>query len=633
MPLTPGIANLDDIESIEVEELTHLPASTYELLKRTARAHPLAPALSFFMSVADHTRPRRWNYRQFFAQVTRTANAFHHLGASKESVIAIVLPNLPETHFAVWGGQATGIAMPINYLLEPDAIADLLQAAGVSILVTAAPFTGMNLCEKLLPALASVKSLRHVLLVDVADGVIGQERIERQVIPPPQCDFEIHDFAISLLRRPGNRLLSGRHIDPEDYSSFLCTGGTTGAPKIAMRRHANEVANAWSVSQCLGDSIAPGKNLFCGLPLFHANGLLVTGLLPFAKGAHVVIGTPLGYRGVGVIENFWSIVEHHKIHFFSAVPTIYGALLQIDRAGHRIDSLEYGICGAAPMPRELIKRFEHETGVQILEGYGLTEGTCVSSLNPPQGERRAGSIGLRVPGQEMKVVVLDTNGAYQRDAIDHELGVLIISGRNVFAGYLNESQNSGLWLELGDDRRWLLTGDLGYRDPQGYFWLTGRAKDLIIRGGHNIDPAVIEMPLHAHPGVLLAAAVGRPDAHAGEVPVAYVQAKPSHNLVEADLKAFLEEQVGERAAMPRAFILVEAMPLTAIGKINKPELRRKEMEFALCQALIDAGIEVRSIRVESETGSPSAMIDLSGDEWRSSAEEVLASFPIRWRLV
>src|SRR5690606_3406967 len=146
------------------------------------------------------------------------------------------------------------------------------------------------------------------------------------------------------------------------------------------------------------------------------------------------------------------------------------------------------------LPVEVFKSFQERTGLKILEGYGLTEGTCVSSVNPPLGEQRLGSIGLRIPGQQMKAVVLDDNGDYQRDCQVDEVGIIVISGPNVFAGYKVAEHNKGLWVDCGDGERWLNTGDLGREDAEGYFWLTGRKKELIIRGGHNIDPASIEAP-------------------------------------------------------------------------------------------------------------------------------------------
>ena len=630
-----GIATQADVIAIEAHGLpTDLPSSTYEAIRRTAMAHPEAPALSFFLRTVDHTKPETWNYRQLLAQITRTSNLFHSLGADKDSVIAFVLPNLPETHFVIWGGQAAGIVAAINPLLEADAIADLLIAVDARIVVTLAPDPGTDLWQRLQPALARVDSVRHVLLVSQAEWREAH-RVEQADGQALAGDFQIHDFDTAVRTQPGERILSGRRIAPDDYSSFYCTGGTTGAPKIAMRRHRNEVANAWSTAQMVGDSMGPGKNIFCGLPLFHVNGALVTGLLPFSTGAHVVLGTPQGYRGKDVIQSFWSIVERHRIHFFSAVPTVYSALLQVPRGECRVDSLEYGICGAAPMPRDLLDRFQQETGVRILEGYGLTEATCVSSLNPPQGERRSGSIGLRVPGQAMKTVILDSSGTYQRDALDDEPGVLIVSGPNVFAGYRREEQNQGIWLDPGDGKRWLHTGDLARRDAQGYFWLTGRTKELIIRGGHNIDPAVIEQPLYSHPAVQLAAAVGRPDAHAGELPVAYVQLKPHHRADEAELMAFLGERIAERAAMPKSIVVIDEMPLTSVGKIFKPDLRRRQTECALRQALLEAGVRTESIRIESDPAQHGvcAVIALAQMGMAPAAKAVLGRFPLSYRLM
>jgi fatty-acyl-CoA synthase len=622
-----GIASQADVEAIEARGLPpDLPPSSYALLRQSAARYADAPALSYFASVDEHARPRRWSYRALLDEVTRTANALQALGGG-DQVVAIVLPNLPEMHFAYWGAQAVGIAAPLNYLLSVEAIVDLLQATGARILVTAAGFPGWDLWTRLQPALARLGSVRHVLLVDPAGA-------SEDAGQPAAAGYQVHDFAACLRRQPGDRLLGPVRDDPEALSSMLCTGGTTGAPKLALRRQRNEVFNAWSVAQCLGAGIGPGNTLFCGLPLFHANGLLVTGLLPFLCGAHVLLATPFGFRSPGLIERFWELVAQHHIHFVSAVPTVYSALLQVPRRAHDIGSLAFGLCGAAPMPRALIERFEGETGVRILEGYGLTEGTCVSSLNPPFGERRAGSIGLRLPGQAMEVLVMDAAGVPVGVAGDGEPGQLVIRGANVFAGYLREEQNRGLWWNDDEGQRWLLTGDLGFRDGDGYFWLTGRAKDLIIRGGHNIDPAVIEYPLAAHPDVQFAAAVGRPDAHAGEVPVVYVQPRAGSQPRVDELLALLAARISERAAMPKALHLIAAMPLTAIGKIDKPALRRREAASALGEALAQAGISTRRLQVVADAGSgaPTALIELADPAQAATVAALLAplAIPLRW---
>ncbi|MGH8081056.1 MAG: AMP-binding protein, partial [Lysobacter sp.] len=358
-----------------------------------------------------------------------------------------------------------------------------------------------------------------------------------------------------------------------------------------------------------------------------------TGLLPFSLGAHVILGTPQGYRGEGVVPRFWELVEHHRIHFFSGVPTLYAALMQVPIDGRDVSSLEYGLCGAAPMPVELIRGFQQRTGLKILEGYGLTETACVSSLNPPQGERRIGSIGLRLPGQRMKAVMLDEDGAYLRDCAVDEIGIIAISGPNVFAGYKLEAQNRSVWIDCGDSLRWLNTGDLGRQDADGYFWLTGRRKDLIIRGGHNIDPASIEGPLHQHPAVAMAAAIGRPDAHAGEVPVAYVQLQAGASASEDELLAFAREQVTERAAVPRAIHIVDVLPLTPVGKIFKPALKRREIADALAQALREGGVDTVGIEARDDSArGVVAEVRLRDPAQAEDAKRILGLFAVAFEL-
>lgn len=619
-----AISSIADVLAVESRQQGPLPASTYDMIGAAARVHADAPALSFFARVEDHARPLVWTYAELFARITATANFLHELGVGRDDVVAFVLPNLPQTHLAIWGGQAAGISFAINPLLEAAAIAELLDAGQAKVLITLAPTPGLDVWTRLQPALGRVASLRHVVLVDPAG---------RPVDTAAAGAVPVHDFAQGLQRQPQDRLVSGRVIRPEDCSSYFCTGGTTGAPKIAMRTHANEVANAWGTAQLIGEGIAPGKTLFCGLPLFHVNGVLVTGLLPFSRGAHVLLGTPAGYRGEGVIARFWELVEHHRINFFSGVPTVYAALLQQPCAGRDLSSLEYGLCGAAPLPVELLRSFERLTGLKILEGYGLTEGTCVSTCNPPRGERRSGSIGLRLPLQAMKPVLLDEAGAYLRDCEVGEVGVLLISGPNVFSGYKGADQNRGLWVEAGDGRRWLNTGDLGRQDAQGYFYLTGRKKELIIRGGHNIDPAAIEEPLHRHPAVQLAAAVGRPDLHAGELPVAYVQLKAGATATEAELMDFARAQINERAALPKAIHVLDALPLTGVGKIFKPALRDREIADALGAALAEAGAPAAGIRVVNDPRLGTRLaVALADTDAEGAAREVLGRFPFVFEL-
>lgn len=643
------LTNIADVAGQEMTgDLDQLPSSTYDMICESARRHSQLPALSFFLTVDDHRKPRCWTYADLLRDINRTANMFTRMGAGKDTVIAYILPNLPETHFVIWGGQAAGIILAINPLLDGVSIAELLNAAGVTILVTLAPFPGTDLWPKVQSILAEVPSLKHLVLVNLADQVQGLKKIAAQAlqyreqwklhgsaglrgaIPP---NVQRHDFAKAMREEPGDRLVNERRISNSDYSSFFCTGGTTGAPKIAMRLHRNEVANAIGSTLFFGKTIGPGKVIFCGLPLFHVNGAMVTGLVPFASGAHVILGTPQGYRGKNVVQRFWEIVHFHRVNFFSGVPTLYSSLLDVPIGKNDVSSLEYGLCGAAPLPIEVFRTFQERTGLSILEGYGLTEGTCISSVNPAVGERRPGSIGISLPGHRMKAVILDSRGEYLRDCLPDEPGLLIISGPNVFAGYLKPEHNKELWIDIGDGKKWLNTGDLGRCDPDGYFWLTGRKKDVIIRGGHNIDPSLIEEALHRHPDVQLAAAVGRPDTYAGELPVAYVQLKTGAAYSAEALMGFARTHISEKAAVPKHISIIDTMPLTAVGKIFKPELRKLEIIAAIREELAKSGIVAEVEVADSQARGISVVVSLSDPSRHGDASGIVGHFPFHFTIV
>jgi fatty-acyl-CoA synthase len=265
--------------------------------------------------------------------------------------------------------------------------------------------------------------------------------------------------------------------------------------------------------------------------------------------------------------------------------------------------------------------------VRILEGYGLTEATCVSSINPLAGERRIGSIGLRLPYQSMRAVVLDQDRRYIRDANIGEIGTIVIRGPNVFQGYLKDEHNRSIWIEI-EGKKWLNTGDLGRQDSEGYFWLTGRMKELIIRGGHNIDPMLIEEPLLRHPDIQVAAAVARPDAHCGELPVAYVQLRAGAAVSEEALLEHARINIGERAAWPKAIRIIDQMPVTAVGKLFKPALKKVEIRDALLQALTDAGLAGSRLTVtdDPQYGLRVTVFVHSGPS-KQIADSVLSQYP------
>ncbi|WP_252270811.1 acyl-CoA synthetase [Pseudomonas subflava] len=630
-----AVRSLHDIHVLESPPLAQrgLAASTYEALRRCAAAYADAPALSFFLHSKDYQNTHEWSYAELFADITRAANAFHDLGIGPKDVIAFLLPNLPETHFTIWGGEAAGIVMAVNPMLEASQIGDLLRAAGAKVVVTLAPTPGVDLWDKLSSELERLPCVQDIVWVDMTPYVGALSALALRWMAAREKSHHrgrrMHNLRALMRRQPQDHLKSGRQIRSNEHSSYFCTGGTTGLPKIAIRTHGSEVFNAWSMDAATQPR-ASGQVIFCGLPLFHVNGQLVTGLMPWTHGDRVIIGTPQGYRGEGVIANFWAIVQHFRITSFSGVPTVYSALLQHPVNGFDLSSLQYALCGAAPMPVELFREFERRVGVRILEGYGLTEGACVSSSNPPEGERRVGSIGLRLAYQDMRAVILNDAGTYLRDAAVDEVGVIAIHGPNVFAGYLDSNHNKGVWIEI-DHRRWLNTGDLGRQDAEGYFWLTGRKKELIIRGGHNIDPKQIEEALQAHAAVALVAAVGSPDAHAGEVPVAYVQLAAGQSTGSAELMAFASANIPERAAVPKRIEILDALPVTPVGKIFKPALQQREIALVIRQEAQALGISELGVDVvqDAKRGLV-AQIAVASEQAALAQALGRYSFPIEW---
>jgi len=605
-----GFCNLSDIEALEHTPLCEqgLPETTYEALKRGAAMDPDAPALSFFVSAKTYQSPLVLSHSDLFARVTQTANALHELGIGRQDVVAYVLPNLPETHFTIWGGSAAGRVLAVNPMLDAAQIGTLLRAAEVKVLVTLEKTPGADVWEKMQEAIQLVPSLEHVLLCGVFDSMgsgappTALRRVSRL------RDIANRSLQVADRKVPLSRLM--QHVDraradglnfepPEgsDISTMLCTGGTTGLPKIACRSHASEVFDCWAIWRFNPHVTKPGGAIICGLPLFHSNAIMITGLLPFMMGGHVVLTSPQGYRGDGVMANFWKIVDHYKATIFAGVPTVYSTLLDVSREGADLSSVEFGACGSAPMPVEVFNTFVENTNIPIVEGYGLTEGGVISSLNPTYPDRRRiGSIGLRLPYQDMRCAIMDSNDTFVRWAETDEVGAILISGPNVFEGYLIDTHNKGAFLQL-DGKEWLNTGDLGRQDADGYFWLTGRKKEIIIRGGHNIDPKIIEEAMHKDHAVAIAAAIGRPDVKAGELPVLYYQSHTGAEIPCDELKRFAEENISERAAIPKDFVWLDTMPMTAVGKINKVALNMMEIERTILVEAKNAGVKITSLKV------------------------------------
>jgi fatty-acyl-CoA synthase len=583
------VRTLADISALEKSPWQdQMPASTtYEVLRQAAARHPQRTALRFVLRGEVEAPACTLSYQELLERVTQAANAFHRAGVVPGKAVALLLPNLPETHAALWGAQAAGIANPINPLLDVDHIAAIIDATKAQVLVTLAPLPDSDVWQKAVAVMERCASIRTVYMVDLDAYVDPAQRQVLQALraaaPLPARDgLRLVPFGGALAQEAADRLTSGRNIRPDDVCAYFHTGGTTGLPKVAAHTHRNECFVA-----AMLPLLQPDHHIvLCGLPLFHVNGAIVTGLAAFHAGWEVVLLTPQGYRGPGVLANFWQLVERFRATSFSGVPTIFATLANLPRNGADISSLRQAFCGAAPLAPEVARRFEEVAGIPLCEGYGLTEAACISAVHPAGIERRPGSVGLRLPHQALQPWKVDHAGQATLPCTVGEVGVIGLNGPNVFPGYLRQRDNEGIWLKPG----WLNTGDLGFIDSEGFLHLTGRAKDLIIRGGHNIDPVLIEDALLRHPAVAMAAAVGQPDAHAGELPMAYVTLKPGASASADELLNAARELVPERAAVPVRVEVLTQMALTAVGKVAKAELRLLAIKHVFDRLLADHGI-------------------------------------------
>ncbi|MEM6670557.1 MAG: acyl-CoA synthetase [Pseudomonadota bacterium] len=573
--------------------------TTLDVVAHSAERFGDKTAVSFQLKGDAKSPIFRMSFRQLWDDARRAANAYHAAGAQPGDTIAVLLPNMPDTMVAMYGAQALGCVNPINPLLEPEIIGSILRESEATVLVTLAPFPKTDVAEKAAKAVALAPNVKTIIEVDLLKYLKGPLRIVAPLLRPKRVQghgAQIVNFAKALKSQPGDRLTFQREITPDTIGAMFHTGGTTGTPKLAQHNHRGMVYNGWTCSDIL---FGPEDVFLCALPLFHVFANYPMGLAAICSGAELAIITPQGFRGDGVIENFWKLIERHKVTFFAAVPTAISALDQrpVDAD---VSSLNYLLSGSAPLPTALFQRFEQNTNVKILEGYGMTEATCVTSCNPPAGERRIGSVGFPLPFTEVRIALFDGDGAWSRDCAPDEIGEICFKGPAVFPGYKEDEKNQNLFFDPPiPGEGWLRTGDLGRVDADGYIWITGRAKDLIIRGGHNIDPGLIEEALAQHPAVAFVGAIGQPDAYAGELPCAYVELKDGATASTAELQEFANQHLAERAARPAAVTVMPELPKTAVGKTFKPALRKEAIARVFGEALEKEGL-VAEIEVEDD---------------------------------
>jgi fatty-acyl-CoA synthase len=621
-----GIEDRDAIENEMPWEKRDVPVTLYQMLSRTAARVPDYDAVSYQIFSGPQDKAETLSWSQLLGKSCQVANMLRGLGIGENDVVAYILPNCNETILTLLGGAIAGIVNPINPLLEPEQIASILRETNAKVVVTLRPFPKTDVAEKTAEAVRHAPNVNTVLEVD----------LNRYLTPPkswivplvrPKMDnksglahADYKSFHKEMARHPTT--LNFADSTKDRVACYFHTGGTTGMPKVAQHTYSGLIYNGW-----IGDTLlyTEDDNIMCPLPLFHVFAVHVILMAAIASGAHVVFPTPQGYRGEGVFDNFWKLIERWNITFMITVPTAISALMQrpVDAD---ISSIKTAFSGSAPLPVELFKRFEKATGVTIVEGYGLTEATCLVSCNPVDGVKKIGSIGITFPYTDVKIFKGTPDGPIEADV--DEIGEICISNPGVYAGhtYTEAAKNEDLFYR----DEYLRTGDLGRFDGDSYLWITGRAKDLIIRGGHNIDPAEIEEALLGHDAVAFAGAIGQPDAHAGELPCAFVELVAGASVTPEELLEYCRVHVHERAAHPKHMTILDELPKTAVGKVFKPELRKQAITRVYDEALEKAGVQARVTKViDDKTRGLVAQLRRNGADEEDVAK-VLGGFTRPW---
>ena len=626
------IRSLSDIHRLEELPLREALTvrSTYEIFRNAGAAFGSKTALTFLRSADPADAPIRWSYAELLAGIHQTANLLHTLGLGPEDAVAVLLPGCLEYHLALWGGEAAGIVQPLNPLLSDDKLAALMTVAGARVLIAYGSDEESGIWSKAMRLRGQVPTLTTVLRVAPHDEAAGGAA----ALPEGVADF-------NALRasEPVDRLTSGRDIAPGDIAAYFHTGGTTGAPKLARHSHGAQVFTAWASVKLQG--LKDTDVTINGYPLFHVAGVLPASLASLSAGVEVIIPTTAMLRNKEVISNYWRLVEKYRPTSLSAVPTVLAALANVPLAGADISSISYCRTGAAVLPPELAARFERLFGLHVHESLGMTEMAGISTITPPGVEGPAGCVGFRLPYTQLRIVALDEHGnASDRDLAAGDHGMVLFKSPNLFSGFLDAADNAKAFTADG----WLATGDLGWIDDQGRLNLSGRSKDLIIRSGHNIDPKVIEDALGAHPAVQLCAAVGAPDAYAGELPVVFATLVPGASASEAELLAFTAGRVDEAPAKPRSVVIIESMPMTNVGKIYKPELRslaaRKVADVLVDEACTGLGLPAAA-RPQVQADGESALkvvIDAAAAgplaaQLQAQLQQVLGRLPVKAQVI
>jgi long-chain acyl-CoA synthetase len=507
-------------------ELSETYNNMRELLERRASE---TPAKTFLFDAGDG---RSWTYAEFDAAVNRTANMLSSRGVRRGDVVSLLLPNGAEYIIAYFACFKTGAhAGPVNSLLKPEEAAYVVGNSDAKALLYHSQF--------------------RETVVEIQKAVTGLAAA---------IEFDVERDANANVNETPDEAWRTLALKRDDEAIIIYTSGTTGKPKGCLLTHGNLLANARQIVDWL--KFTPADRLLSMMPLFHMNAVMVTTVAAMYAGASSVVSPRFS------ASRFWQIISDYEVTSFGSVATMLSMLLATYTegvpAGLRREQLRFALCGSAPVPAEVLRRFEETFRCLVIEGYGLSESTVRATFNPPDARRRPGSCGQSI-GCEIKIF-----DETEREVATGERGEIVLRGENIFKGYYKNEAATERAFRGG----WFHTGDVGYRDAQGFYYIVDRMSDMIIRGGENIYPREIDELLYKHSAIASAATIGVPDNLYGEEVAAFVVLKEGHAASSDELIEYCRAHLADFKC-PKTINFLSELPKGPTGKVLKRELAQK----------------------------------------------------------
>jgi long-chain acyl-CoA synthetase len=537
--------------------LTYPFLTVPDFLSRSAEHYPTQVATVFLGA--------RLTYQELKDRVDRFAAGLAELGVRHGDRVAISLPNCPQTIIAYYATLSLGaVAVLTNPLYVERELVYQWSDAGVETAV---------ILDQLWPRVEKVRPqtpLKRVVVTGIQDYLPFPKNLLYPIKARRDGTWTSvpRQDGVFLFKRLGRNAPEPPPVDlsPDDLACLQYTGGTTGLPKGAMLSHRNLVASVAQIRQFLlqGHEDATDKAVAI-LPLFHAYGM--NGVMNL--GVH--LAATLVLLPLFDLDMLMDAIRDERPTFFLGVPALYSAVLN-HPSGDRVDLTSIRVCfsGAAPLPVEVMEKFEARTGARIAEAYGMTETASVTHVNPRRGVRKSGSIGVPIVGTDARIVDVETG---KRDLPVGEVGELIVKGPQVMQGYWNRPEETDEVLHDG----WLCTGDIARMDADGYFYIEDRKKDLIITGGYNVYPREVEEVLYQHPQVLEAAVVGVPSRVRGERIKAFVVLKEGETAKASDIVEFCKVRLAPYK-VPKSIVFRDELPKSMAGKVLRRLLREADLD-------------------------------------------------------